>query len=333
MMNFIETIELIPDSYFFNIEKKQYSSFFQTKEFYNFYANQKNIEPFYYAVEEKGEILASVCGVVYNCDNIIKNYLTKRAVIFGGPIFDENKFSINALEVLLEGTNKKLKNKAIYIEVRNLNDYSSLREVFKKAGYSHNDHLNFKISCLNREEVNLRISKSKKRQMRQSIKNGAKIQEAESIAQVKQFYSLLKELYLTKVKLPLPDKSFFIDFFKLNLGKYLLVIFQDKVVGGIMCPIHKKKTIYEWYICGEDGKYKGVYPSVLATMAPIEYAINHNIEIFDFMGAGMPDRDYGVREFKSKFGGDLVNHGRFLKINNPNLYKLGTQLLKIKKML
>jgi len=47
------------------------------------------------------------------------------------------------------------------------------------------------------------------------------------------------------------------------------------------------------------------------------------------MGAGKPDEDYGVREFKSKFGGELVNYGRFIRINNPFYYKLGELGLKI----
>ena len=47
------------------------------------------------------------------------------------------------------------------------------------------------------------------------------------------------------------------------------------------------------------------------------------------MGAGSSDEDYGVREFKSKFGGKLVNYGRFIKINNKLLYKIGKMGLKV----
>ena len=49
------------------------------------------------------------------------------------------------------------------------------------------------------------------------------------------------------------------------------------------------------------------------------------------MGAGKPDDGYGVRDFKAKFGGQLVEHGRFLHVMNPLLYnigKLGVKLLK-----
>ena len=88
------------------------------------------------------------------------------------------------------------------------------------------------------------------------------------------------------------------------------------------------KIIYEWYIAGEDGKYPGIYPSVLATWAAMDYANKKSIPIFDFMGAGSPDNNYGVRTFKSKFGGELVEYGRFIRINKPLLYQLGKLGLK-----
>ena len=46
------------------------------------------------------------------------------------------------------------------------------------------------------------------------------------------------------------------------------------------------------------------------------------------MGAGKPDEGYGVREFKSKFGGELLEHGRFLYICKPSLYRLGKFIVK-----
>ena len=36
-----------------------------------------------------------------------------------------------------------------------------------------------------------------------------------------------------------------------------------------------------------------------------------------FGGAGKPDKPYGVRDYKLKFGGQLVNWGRFEKVHKP----------------
>jgi lipid II:glycine glycyltransferase (peptidoglycan interpeptide bridge formation enzyme) len=69
----------------------------------------------------------------------------------------------------------------------------------------------------------------------------------------------------------------------------------------------------------------------MATWAAIEYSHQNNIPVFDFMGAGSPKIEYGVREFKSRFGGNMVEYGRFILIFNPLLYhtaKLGLKLIK-----
>ena len=100
-----------------------------------------------------------------------------------------------------------------------------------------------------------------------------------------------------------------------------------------MCPILKGKAIYEFYVCGLDEEYKEQYPSVMATWSAMEYANQNNIPVFDFMGAGKPYEQYGVREFKARFGGELVEYGRFLKINNHLLYNLGKTWIKVEKNL
>jgi lipid II:glycine glycyltransferase (peptidoglycan interpeptide bridge formation enzyme) len=100
-----------------------------------------------------------------------------------------------------------------------------------------------------------------------------------------------------------------------------------------MCPVYDQRVIYEWYIGGEDGIHKGVYPSILATWAAIRYATEKHMTTFDFLGAGKPGEEYGVREFKVSFGGDVVNYGRFTRINDRFLYFIGkTGITLLKKL-
>ena len=49
----------------------------------------------------------------------------------------------------------------------------------------------------------------------------------------------------------------------------------------------------------------------------LEWGANHAYKIYDFGGAGKPDEEYGVRDFKAKFGGTLVNYGRNKCIHSP----------------
>lgn len=116
-----------------------------------------------------------------------------------------------------------------------------------------------------------------------------------------------------------------------GLGKLLLVKIDDRIIGGILCAIMPGKAIYEWYIAGLDDEFKDVHPSVLATWAAIRFAIHNRLHHFDFLGAGSPENAYGVRDFKERFGGETIEYGRFEKIHQPMLMKIGTFGIRMKQ--
>ena len=167
------------------------------------------------------------------------------------------------------------------------------------------------------------MHESRRRQVRKGLASGAVIEEAKTEGDVRDFYRILEQLYRRKVKTPLFGLEFFLAFFRQGRGKYLLVKYEGKVIGGMMCPILEGRTIYEWYVCGLDEPYREQHPSVLATYAVMQYAVEHGLPRFDFMGAGKPGGDYGVRAFKAQMSGQLVEHGRFLLIAKPLLYRIG----------
>ena len=326
------------------LDKKDWETFvaeqksgnpFQLEKYYNFFSEIEGFTPFFFAALEgdTNKPLVIIQGVIQE-EKGVKGFFSRRAIIFGGPVFREKYEHIGKIvEATLKVMVKALKKKAIYIETRNLFDYSLLKNGFLKNGFTFKPHLNYLVNCESEEVVKNRISKSKLRQVKKSLKEGASVIENPTVNQVEDFYGLLQILYRQKVKKPLPHKSFFMTFLNENLGKYLLIAYRDKIIGGMMCPVFSDKAVFEWYIAGEDGKYKNIYPSVLATWTAINYAIKNNIKYFDFMGAGSPEKDYGVREFKSKFGGELQEHGRFVRINQPLLYKAGVVGVKLLKYL
>jgi lipid II:glycine glycyltransferase (peptidoglycan interpeptide bridge formation enzyme) len=63
----------------------------------------------------------------------------------------------------------------------------------------------------------------------------------------------------------------------------------------------------------------------------MKYACDNGIGMFDMMGAGKAGEQYGVRDFKARFGGRMVEYGRFLRINQPVLYRLGRSGLVLMK--
>lgn len=314
------------------IEKSSTATWFQTCEAYDFFAGLPDMFiPFVYGVIDNGDLKGVCVGYITKEKNRIKQLLTRRAIITGGPMLAD-EVSEEEVEALLNAVMDGLRTKAIYIETRNLNDYSRWKEVFEKCRFEYVPHLNFHVDCTDEQTMMKKISESKVRQIKKSLKSGAVIIKAKTEGQIEAFYQILYDLYKSKVKTPLFPKQFFLDFFRQKRGVYLLVCQDGKVIGGIMCPVLEGRTIYEWFVAGLDVEYKTFHPSIVSTYAAMKYGLDNGISRFDFMGAGAPgDGGYGVRDFKAKFGGELVEHGRFLHVCNKPLYslgKLGVNILK-----
>ena len=303
------------------------SSFFQTPECYHFYASLSYMKPFVFGVSENDQLVGIICGYVIADGNFIKRFFSRRAIVPGGLLLD-SKISGETLRKLLKAATIELTRRSIYIEIRNYNDYSFFRTSFEESGFSYQPHLNFHVATQSEENVLKELSSSKRRQIKLSLKAGATVEEAHTNDEVQDFYVLLKELYKKKVKAPLFSFDFFEKLILLENAKILVIKFNEEIIGGIVIVLLSKTSVSEWFVCGNDGIEKNLYPSVLATYAGIDFAVKNGFEKFDFMGAGKPDEDYGVREFKSKFGGELVEHGRFLYICKPLLYSLGKYVVR-----
>ena len=330
------------------IDRSPYATWFQTKEAYEFYAAlSSELIPFAFGIEEcRGDeamrqlgdkdgsrLVGVIVGYITRERNAIKQFFTRRAIIIGGPLLAED-ISNEALSMLLTSLKNlpSLQGGAggrlpIYIETRNFHDYTEWKSVFEANGFAYQPHYDIHVHC----NAQHQMSEQRIRQVKKAFKNGATICEAQSEQEIRDWYRILSQLYRTKVRTPLFSEEFFMQFYREGVGKYLLVKHQGKVIGGMMCPILDGKAIYEWFVCGLDEEYREQYPSVMATYAAIEYAKQNGLPLFDFMGAGKPDISYGVRDFKMEFGGELVEHGRFLCIRRPLLYwigKLGVKWIK-----
>ena len=336
------------------------ATWFQTPEAYDFFASQPDLfTPFVIGLSNNhspltthySSLRALCAGYVTVERNPIKQFLTRRAIIIGGPVLadDATDEEVSALMTavknlsslqgrggkrlhsLIHSFTHSLIHSPIFIETRNFNDYSRWRTAFESAGFEYYPHLNFHIDTSSVEIVEANLGKSRKRDIKTTIRDGVTINEHPTSAQIHEYYMILKNLYTTKVKTPLFPESFFQSLAKHPDGRLLLTMYNNRVIGGTVCVELAGKCLYEWFVCGEDGVYPHIFPSCYATYAGIRYAAEHSCSRFDMMGAGTPDEAYGVRDFKAKFGGTEVEHGRFLCVAKPLLYefgKLGVKLLK-----
>lgn len=303
--------------------------FFQSINAYKIFGNSDGYNPGIILVCNKDQIVGSLLFVIIK-NKGIKGHFSRRCIIWGEPYIADNGIINEILEKIIETLLKETNNKSIYIEFRIQNDLSDFQKVCLKYNFTFNDHLNILVPIESIEQTFKNVKESKRRQIKKSLKNGAAIIESTNKEEIKSFYNILLQLYRTKVKKPLPSLDFFLNLCKQkDYVKYFLIKYKDDIVGGIVCPIDNEK-IYEWYICGLDNQFDDIYPSVLATWAPIEYAAKNGLKYFDFMGAGKPNEDYGVRKFKSDFGGNIINIGRYLFIGKKITYKLGEKYIKLR---
>ena len=302
---------------------------FQSPEMYDFYLQVNNYTPHIFLGKDEDGLIRGVLLAV-----IIKEYggwrgsLSSRTIVYGGPLLDVTYGDYqNLLKELLLTLSKRLKKKSVYIQFRNFIEWpDELVRILESCGYRFKDRLNLLVNTSNKEETEKQISKTKLRQIKNALAKGSIIRPPKNIAEVQVFFELLKELYKNRVRKPLPDQSFFEQFYEMSktgkLGIIRLIIFNEEVIGGVLSPLTPGRNIYEWYVFGLDELYKKNYPSVLATWAPIEYGLENKLDHFDFMGLGTPLKPYGVRDFKLHFGKNTTNPGRFSKINNRYVYML-----------
>lgn len=301
-------------------EKSPFRSFFQTEACFDMYERSGCVEPFAVYVEERGELQGVVVGYVERDGSRLTRYLSRRAIIQGGALIGENA-SEEAVRVLYEEVGRVLCEKAIYIEFRNYHDYSRYRSAIEMAGFEYEDHLNLQVRTEDEGRMMSNVVDNKRREIKNGLLEGALIDENPTEEDVRQWYVLLRTLYRNRVRTPLLPYRFFEQGLRTDGVHYLMVKKNGNVIGGVMSA-GESGTLYEWYECGiSEGSVNG---SVLATYAGMRYACKNGFSTFDMMGAGRRGKEYGVRRFKARFGGEEVEFGRFRKRCSPLLYAIGS---------
>lgn len=308
------------------LAQSPFASPFQTPEFYDFYNAIEGQRADVFALEVDGAYLAFVLVCVQK-EQGIKAYFSRRAIVYGGLLLHPQVTNAH-LTPFLEHIVAHYRRQIIYLEIRNNFDYAKYRSSFQKAHFDYLPWLNFKVNIPSLNAFRQGMSKSRQRQVRKAQSLGTSWREAFSEQDLKAFYAILHDLYQRKVHKPLPSYAFFKALQASDFACCLLVEKDQEIIGGVMCLIDKASCLYEFYICGQDKLYPQHHPSIMAMWAMADYATQKAIPTLDLMGAGAADKASSVRNFKAKFGGKLVEHGRFLMISRPLLYKLGKSYLK-----
>lgn len=312
-----------------------WGSIFQTPDFFNSYKDiEKNNSLIVSVIDSVlNKIVGLIVAVIHKEGKGIYGSLTSRSIIMGQPLALNN--DENILNLLISEYDKVAKKNAIYSQFRNLIDVSKYRKIYEQNAYEYEDHLNILIDLTKPVDTLWKEVHSKRRnEIRKADKTGIKVEEVLGENSFIEAYKILKEVY-SNAGLPLIDfdtlKKVFENFEDQKYFRMFAAKFEDEIVG-IMLVLCYKDKVYDWF-AGSYRKYYNKCPNDALPWYLFKFVKEEGFKIFDFGGAGKPNVPYGVRDYKKKFGGELVNFGRYQKIHKPILYQLGKIGLKIYKKL
>lgn len=308
------------------IDENPQGNIFQTPEMYEVFSRTKGYRPNLWAtIGDNNQILALFLPVQVVLYGGPLKIFTTRAISYGGIVTCDGPTGQEALSLLLQTYNRQVPIWPILTELRNHFNLSDLRELLTQNGYTHEDHLNYLIDLKRDPDVIFgSFNTDARRRIQKNLKRGViTVRDMTNRSLLPTFYGLLKKTY-QHARIPLADISLFEATFDVLLPKKMarfILVYVDNVPVTASLSLLYKDVIYGWYN-GTDRAYRKFGPNESEVWELINWGINNGYGVFDFGGAGKPGEDYGVREFKAKFNGQLVNYGRNTYIHAAMRMKL-----------
>ena len=309
------------------VEYHKDGNIFQSPLYFKLLQETNIYNPIALLLKQSEEIVGCLIGYEHK----FFGNLLKRIIIIGGPLIkDDNEIY---LSVLLTYYKKKYSRSVFYTEFRNIKEFgNNIVESFKKQKIRWEDHLDIHMQLQNEDTFNS-ISKNKKRNLTKSINKGVEYREIRSVDEFRKSYFLIENLY-KRIKLPLPTLRFFEKAYEIFDNKYLrcfVAVFEKQLIG-VRYELVFKDEVFDWY-AGDDKKHSNKYPNDGLILTILQKFKEEGYNIFDFGGAGKPNIPYGVRDHKLKFGGKLINPGRFMHTRYKVAYVVFQYLLDLRKKL
>jgi hypothetical protein len=244
--------------------------------------------------------------------------VSSRALLYAEPICRSGEQGGAALKAIMEEHDRRRRRSVLFTEVRPLSRDGSERAALTERGYDHEAYLNYLSDVrLTPEELVQRMNKHGRRDLRAGQRQGMSTDDATCMEGIDALYPILQETF-ANARVPLANKELFVNALRIlsprKMMKVFLVQHEGTSIAGTVILCHRH-TVFFWYA----GKRRGntLHAMEVVVFAMLEWAHFHNYRTFDYGGAGRPDQTYGVRDFKAKFGGELVDYGRYRKVYSP----------------
>lgn len=307
------------------------SNTFHSNELFQIYEATPGYTPLLIVATEDGKPVARLLAAIRKAKQWLPAFLSKHCVVYNeGELLDEELQSNKekAEEVfgeMLEHLTQEASRSCVLIEFRNLSNSMFGYRVFRNNDYFPVNWLRVRNSLHSMKSAEGRFSPSRIRQIKKGFKNGAKVEEAHTAEEIRDFSKMLHKVYSSRIRRYFPAKDFFRHmnsvFIKGKQAKIFIVRYKEKIIGGSVC-IYSGDDAFLWFSGGMRKTYALQYPGVLAVWKALDDAHQRGFEHLEFMDVGLPFRRHGYRDFVLRFGGKQSSTRRWFRVSWTWLNKL-----------
>lgn len=304
------------------------SNIFHTREYFECFRSASRYVTHSFFLREDGGVTACLIALQAKILGSALERLASRSVVFGGILCSsevDQRYIGRHIGKLVRAYDDSLGGRALYSEVRNISDATPLILPFVENKHRFVPHLNYLVDLTRgEEEIWGGVSQAIRRGIRSTLKKGVGIVELSDESGIEPFYKLVSNTY-AKVHIPCFEPEIFRNAWRtLSASGRLRIIFAEhegRSIAARAALIYRGR-VFDWF-AGSSPEGDVLKANPLLAWDMIKWGCDHGLEVFDFGGAGDPNRPYSVRDFKSRFQGRLVNFGRFVKVYAPVRYALG----------
>ena len=297
---------------------------FHTPEMFEVFQRSKGFLPELWAAVDGDRVLGLMAPVQISLFQGPLKRVTTRSVVYGGILAEPGSEGCAALDLLLRTYQCQSDRRPVFTEVRNLSPLSAeMLRILGDNRFDYEGHLNYHIDLSGGpEEIFSRIGKRTRKNIHHALNQGkVVIEEVSDPNGLRDGYALLEQTFKF-ARVPLADFSLFQSAFDvLSKKKMILVTLASAnlVPGAVSVELLYKNVAYGWY-GGMDRRGGSNAINELLIWKVLLRCRELGCTVYDFGGAGKPDVPYGVRNFKAKFGGDLLSLGRNTWARNERVF-------------
>lgn len=233
------------------------------------------------------------------------------AIIYGLP---KNQDTNELNKHLIELIRQTKSNNCWFLEVRNHEQTDELNISLSKLGFTYRPWLNATLDL--QSNWQLRISENKRRNIQKANSLGLLFRKCSGIQEIKPVYKLFKVHY-RRIRKPLPSQIFFENCLKHPNYAFIFITYKGSEILASSLVLCYQKVAAQYYFATDYDHLSEHHSASFHQWSVLNWAHQNEIIQMDLVGGGEPDKSYGVREFKRRFGTTFKDVGRWQLIFKP----------------